>query len=549
MVIRELLIRLGLTGSDSVGRGLDRVDGKVDKTIQSFNALGGVLATVFGAVTISNIAKTADEMQSLEARIGMLPQTITTGGEAFDTVAQRASAARQGIEEYASFYIKAGNATQDFYKDQEQVLQLTDAVSIALAASGSTAVAQGQAFFQLGQAIGSPTVQMEEMNTLIDVAPDLFRALGKAIPGANNNLKAFISTGKVTGKMLAEGLIKVLPQFVDQFKQMPMTIGQALVLVNNRWSMFINRLNRSSGAVTWVANKFLWMADKVEYSLDIVTDSLGGAENAIRLLGVVLGSAGVIAGVWALNAAFTALSSPIMLAVGAVGLLYLAYDDFISWSEGRPSIMEDIFGDYNDYKGGIEKFINALKWVKDAVGGWETIFESFAAYLAGKWLTRVLATLGIATKAAASTGSAIAAAGNSGGVVGGKGGGIMNKALTASFLYPLVDGVADNLIGDTSFAKWAKSTTLNDLFGSKAADAAGSMDFSSLSAPRTYLGNPIGGVGSIPSIDYKPSISLVVHSPTNDPQDIADSVRVALGDQARDFLSELGNTLKFNTGG
>ncbi|MFT2805837.1 tape measure protein [Enterobacter sp. 04-C-12-SI-ECC] len=544
MVIRELLIRLGLTGSDSVGRGLDRVDGKVDKTIQSFNALGGVLATVFGAVTISNIAKTADEMQSLEARIGMLPQTITTGAEAFDTVAQRASAARQGIEEYASFYIKAGNATQDFYKDQEQVLQLTDAVSIALAASGSTAVAQGQAFFQLGQAIGSPTVQMEEMNTLIDVAPDLFRALGKAIPGANNNLKAFISTGKVTGKMLAEGLIKVLPQFVDQFKQMPMTIGQALVLVNNRWSMFINRLNRSSGAVTWVANKFLWMADKVEYSLDIVTDALGGAENAVRLLGVVLGSAGVIAGVWALNAAFTALVSPVMLAVGAVSLLYLAYDDFIAWSEGRPSIMEDIFGDYNDYKGGIEKFINALKWVKDAVGGWQTIFESFAAYLAGKWLTRVLATLGIATRAAASTGAAIATAGNSGGSVG-----ILNKALAASFLYPIVEGAADNLIGDTSFGKWAKSTTLNDLFGSRAADTATSMDLTSLAPQRTYLGNSIGGVGGIPSIDYKPNINLTVNAATDNPQDIADAVQIAVGDQARDFLSGLGNTLNFNTGG
>lgn len=544
MVIRELLIRLGLTGSDNVGKGLDKVDGKVDKTIQSFSALGGVLATVFGAVTISNIAKTADEMQSLEARIGMLPQTITTGAEAFDTVAQRASAARQGIEEYASFYIKAGNATQDFYKDQEQVLQLTDAVSIALAASGSTAVAQGQAFFQLGQAIGSPAVQMEEMNTLIDVAPDLFRALGKAIPGANNNLKDFISTGKVTGKMLAEGLIKVLPQFVDQFKQMPMTIGQALVLVNNRWSMFINRLNRSSGAVTWVANKFLWMADKVEYSLDIVTDALGGAENAVRLLGVVLGSAGVIAGVWALNAAFTALVSPVMLAVGAVALLYLAYDDFIAWSEGRPSIMEGIFGDYNDYKGGIEKFINALKWVKDAVGGWQTIFESFAAYLAGKWLTRVLATLGIATRAAASTGAAIATAGNSGGS-----GGILNKALAASFLYPIVEGAADNLIGDTSFGKWAKSTTLNDLFGSRAADTATSMDLTSLAPQRTYLGNSIGGVGGIPSIDYKPNINLTVNAATDNPQDIADAVQIAVGDQARDFLSGLGNTLNFNTGG
>lgn len=365
MVIRELLIRLGLTGSDGVGRGLDRVDGKVDKTIQSFNALGGVLATVFGAVTISNIAKTADEMQSLEARIGMLPQTITTGGEAFDTVAQRASAARQGIEEYASFYIKAGNATQDFYKDQEQVLQLTDAVSIALAASGSTAVAQGQAFFQLGQAIGSPTVQMEEMNTLIDVAPDLFRALGKAIPGANNNLKAFISTGKVTGKMLAEGLIKVLPQFVDQFKQMPMTIGQALVLVNNRWSMFINRLNRSSGAVTWVANKFLWMADKIEYALDSVIDALGGAENAVKLLGVALGAAGLVGSVYLLSAAFTALTSPVFLVITALAALFLVGEDINSWLNGNKSLLGDMIGPVSEYTDSIISLKVALTDMKD----------------------------------------------------------------------------------------------------------------------------------------------------------------------------------------
>lgn len=549
MVIRELLIRLGLTGSDNVGKGLDKVDGKVDKTIQSFSALGGVLATVFGALTISNIAKTADSMQSFEARIGMLSQTVTDSAAAFDEVAQHAADSRQSIDSYATFYLRVGNAAKSVVTSQEELLSITDTVSKAMVVGGATAEEQSSALLQFAQALGSGVLQGDEFRSLAEAAPMLLDKIGEALKIPREQLKQMAADGKLTTKAIIGALKTIGPEFDKAFQQMPLTIGQALTIAGNKWDQFIARMNRSSGAVTWVANKFLWLADKVEYSLDIVTDSLGGAENAIRLLGVVLGSAGVIAGVWALNAAFTALSSPIMLAVGAVGLLYLAYDDFISWSEGRPSIMEDIFGDYNDYKGGIEKFINALKWVKDAVGGWETIFESFAAYLAGKWLTRVLATLGIATKAAASTGSAIAAAGNSGGVVGGKGGGIMNKALTASFLYPLVDGVADNLIGDTSFAKWAKSTTLNDLFGSKAADAAGSMDFSSLSAPRTYLGNPIGGVGSIPSIDYKPSISLVVHSPTNDPQDIADSVRVALGDQARDFLSELGNTLKFNTGG
>lgn len=112
MVIRELLIRLGLTGSDTVGRGLDKVDGKVDKTIQSFSALGGVLATVFGAVTISNIAKTADSMQSFEARIGMLSQTVTDSATAFDEVAKHAADSRQSIDSYATFYLRVGNAAK-----------------------------------------------------------------------------------------------------------------------------------------------------------------------------------------------------------------------------------------------------------------------------------------------------------------------------------------------------------------------------------------------------------------------------------------------------
>lgn len=549
MVIRELLIRLGLTGSDNVDKGLDKIDGKVDKTIQSFSALGGVLATVFGAMTISNIAKTADSMQSFEARIGMLSQTVTDSATAFDEVAQHAADSRQSIDSYATFYLRVGNAAKSVVTSQEELLSITDTVSKAMVVGGATAEEQSSALLQFAQALGSGVLQGDEFRSLAEAAPMLLDKIGEALKIPREQLKQMAADGKLTTKAIIGALKTIGPEFDKAFQQMPLTIGQALTIAGNKWDQFIARMNRSSGAVTWIANKFLWLADKVEYSLDIVTDALGGAENAVRLLGVVLGSAGVIAGVWALNAAFTALVSPVMLAVGAVALLYLAYDDFIAWSEGRPSIMEGIFGDYNDYKGGIEKFINALKWVKDAVGGWQTIFESFAAYLAGKWLTRVLATLGIATRAAASTGAAIATAGNSGGSVSGKGGGILNKALAASFLYPIVEGAADNLIGDTSFGKWAKSTTLNDLFGSRAADTATSMDLTSLAPQRTYLGNSIGGVGGIPSIDYKPNINLTVNAATDNPQDIADAVQIAVGDQARDFLSGLGNTLNFNTGG
>jgi len=360
MVIRELLIKLGLTGTEDASNGLDDLDGSVNDTIASFNTLGSILGVIFGGITLSKIAQTADEMQSLQARIGLLPQTLGESADAFDTVASRASQARSGISAYASFYIRAANATQDFMKSQEDVLKLTDAVSISLAAGGATAEEQGQAFFQLGQAIGSPAVQMEEMNTVIDVAPQLFRALQDAIPGADGNLKKFIGTGNVTGKMLAEGLLKVLPQFTGQFEQMPMTIGQALVLVNNRWDVFINRMNRSSGAVTWVAKTFLWMADQVEFALDIVIDALGGAENAVKLLGVALGAAGLVGSVYLLSAAFTALTSPVFLIIAALAALFLIGEDVNSWLNGQESVLGRLIGPASEYKQSIDQITDSL---------------------------------------------------------------------------------------------------------------------------------------------------------------------------------------------
>ncbi|MFA0001690.1 phage tail tape measure protein [Vibrio lentus] len=44
-------------------------------------------------------------------------------------------------------------------------------------------------------------------------------------------------------------------------------------------------------------------------------------------------------------------------------------------------------------------------------------------------------------------------------------GAALKGAAAATIIYPVVDTVLDSLIGDTGFGKWAKSTTVGDLFG------------------------------------------------------------------------------------
>lgn len=380
MVIRELLIRLGLNGGAQVNRELDKVDGGVNKTMQSFSALGGVIAGVFGALTISNIAKTADTMQSLESRIGLLPQTVGDVGAAFDEVAKKATENRMGIQAYAEVYTRIGNAAQDYLKTSADLEKVTSTLSQALVVGGATAQEQASAFLQFSQALGSGTLQGDEFRAMAEAAPQYLDQLAKALGHPRGELKKLASEGKLTTKEVIQATMQMSDYFNKMYKQIPMTIGQALVLVNNRWSMFINRLNRSSGAVTWVADKFLWLADKVEYSLDVVTEALGGAENAVKILGVALGAAGLVGAVYLLSAAFTALTSPVFLIIAALAALFLVGEDVNSWLSGSPSLLGDMIGPVTGYTDAINSLKVALTDMKDMAVWALNILNSLADF-------------------------------------------------------------------------------------------------------------------------------------------------------------------------
>ena len=98
MIVRELLTKLGFSVDQSK---LAVYNGAIknikDRAQEAQDSVAGIFSAFAAFASLKSIGKTADEMQSLEARIGMLPQTIGAAGDAFDHIADKASAARQGI--------------------------------------------------------------------------------------------------------------------------------------------------------------------------------------------------------------------------------------------------------------------------------------------------------------------------------------------------------------------------------------------------------------------------------------------------------------------
>lgn len=397
MIVRELLTRLGWSVDTAGAQKYDNALNKVNRQAMAVTTtLQGMMAAAAAAFSVSAIGKTLDAASSLEAQIAQLPQTIKSSGDAFNDVVNAAINTRSAFEPYADFFVKASHATKDFFTEQKQVLDMTNALGMAMVATGTKAQQQSEMLFQLGQAIGSPTVQMEEMNTVIDGSSQIFYALGNALGFASGEFKKAISEGKVTGQDLAKAIVKIGPEFEERFKRMPMTIGQATVIASNKWARFLAKMNRESGAVTWILGKFNALVDGLEKFGDASVKFFGSSTNAVKALGLAI-TAVLLPSIVKLSASMLAfLASPTgLLLAGLVGIALVA-EDIYQWIQGNDSLIGKVAPKFKDWsesvkrdwqatkkvftdlfsyiEGRIDYVVNAMKnmipdWLKDAVSG------------------------------------------------------------------------------------------------------------------------------------------------------------------------------------
>ncbi|WP_233268272.1 tape measure protein [Pantoea sp. BAV 3049] len=363
MVIRELLIRLGLTGGEATGRDLDKVDNKVKSVTESFRGLGGVLTGVLAGISIKSIIHIADEMQSLEFRLGQMVTSTNGGAEAMDNLSKHASDARVSIESYAEAYTGIGAATHELIKSEQDLLSVTDSVAMGLQLAGANTQQTTSVMMQLTQAIAVGKLQWADMRIIMQnsdaFASRLATSLGMTL---NQMVQATQGQGGGIGAdKIVNALRNMSGEVKKEFASMPMTVTQAMTIIGARWDMFIHRLNRSTSAISWIADKFLWMADKIEYSLDVIVDALGGAENAVKLLGVALGAAGLLGLLWALPAAWAALTSPITLIIAGLVLLYAAGEDVYRWLNNQSSLLEKAIGPAKNYHSEIDGITGGLR--------------------------------------------------------------------------------------------------------------------------------------------------------------------------------------------
>lgn len=210
--------------------------------------LVGFVAAYASLRSLGALAKVSDEAAGISGRLRLATKNQDEFNAAQDETFDIAQRTQASWNETVALYSKVSQAAQQVGLDQKKQLELTEAVSMALAISGSTGEEAAGVMRQFGQALGSSRVQAEEFNSINEGGARIVQSLASHLGIARGQVKAYVNDGKVSNRDLAQALLKDQATLQAEYAKMPKTIGGAFAQIRNSFVRFVSDQNEATGS-------------------------------------------------------------------------------------------------------------------------------------------------------------------------------------------------------------------------------------------------------------------------------------------------------------
>ena len=146
-----------------------------------------------------------------------------------------AQRSRSAYFDTASAVAKLGlNAGAAFDNDMDQVIAFMEQVNKQFVIGGATAQEQSNAMIQLTQAMAAGALRGEELNSILDGAPGIARAIEEYMGVAEGSIKQYAEQGLVTAEVVKNALFEMADKTDAKFESMPKTWAQIWTSMQNK---------------------------------------------------------------------------------------------------------------------------------------------------------------------------------------------------------------------------------------------------------------------------------------------------------------------------
>lgn len=377
------------TGLERVVDSADKAGGKVDGLLSKLSGLA-MFAGV--SLTLGSIVKTIDEWKVIEGQVNNVTKSQQESKAVQTEIYNIASRTRQQYGSTAELFTSVARNAQELKKSTKDILLFTEDVSNAMLLGGGDASSQQAALVQLGQALGSGTLRGDELNSILEQAPRLAKAIADGMGTTIGQLRQMGSEGKLTAQDVFNAIRGQSDRLKMELGKMPWTIGQASNKMQNAVGKFFKEFEDKTGIIDSMAKSIAKFADYVEkINLD---NFISGLRIAAIYAGVLFGMAKWSSFVMMLGTAvkwIVAVRDALMLATGAqivfnsqtrkgaamqmlimgkflliaaaIAFVVLLIQDFYKWitDPTADTMMKRWFGDFDAVKNKANEFLTMLE--------------------------------------------------------------------------------------------------------------------------------------------------------------------------------------------
>ena len=271
--------------------------------------LKGIAATVGGLAAAKKIIGISDDLASTRARLNLIVDDGGSVSELEKKIMASAQRSRSAYFDTASAVASMGSNAKSAFNGTDEIIAFMEQINKQFVIGGASAQGQSAAMLQLTQAMAAGALRGEELNSILENAPGIARAIESYMGIAEGSIKSYAEQGLITAEVVKNAMFAAADETNAKFESMPKTWAQIWTSMQNKALSIFNPILTK---INQIANseQFTKVTD------GIINGLAGVASVATVVLDLLISVASVVVDNWS-------WLSPIILGVAAaLGVYY-----------------------------------------------------------------------------------------------------------------------------------------------------------------------------------------------------------------------------------
>lgn len=285
----------------------------------------GIVATLAAGAGLKALTGLSDKLTSTTARLSFM---VDDGGSV-DALEQKIMASAQRSRSYyldtASAIASMGSNAGRAFGNNDELIGFMELINKSFVIGGASAEGQSAAMLQLTQAMAAGALRGEELNSILENAPSIARAIESYMGIAEGSIKQYAEEGLVTAEVVKNAMFDSADEINAKFESMPMT-----------WAQIATKMqNTALAAFDPVLTRLNQVANSAQFNT-VINGAINGlamlATVATGVLDLLINGASFVVENWSwispivygLVAAFIAYNTVALITNGINGIMALA---------------------------------------------------------------------------------------------------------------------------------------------------------------------------------------------------------------------------------